>query len=91
MARPRKTDVDGTGVAQARFVVSLPKDLGDQIDVVSQNLAEMLRQQTGVAVELSRAKVIESLVISALRTMNEAQSASDADSNGAAVETAVTE
>lgn len=91
MARSRKTDVDGTGVAQARFVVSLPKELGDQIDVVSQNLAEMLRQQTGVAVELSRAKVIESLVISALRTMNEAQQVSEPDSNGAVAEAVVSE
>lgn len=55
-----------SGDAQGRFVVSLPKELGPVIDKLSTRIGEAVREQTGVAVELNRAQVVQSLVKSAI-------------------------
>jgi hypothetical protein len=71
---PRTTqDQSGDGaisVAQGRFTVALPRDVGDQIDALAVKMAETMRQQYGIGVQLSRAQVVQSLVTSALDAFN---------------------
>jgi hypothetical protein len=50
----------------ARFTVALPRETGEQIDKLAKRMADAMRQQFGVGVELSRAQVVQSLVNSAL-------------------------
>lgn len=53
--------IDASG-AQARFVVSLPASVGDQLDSIAQRLSQTLENETGVAFELSRSQVIQALI-----------------------------
>jgi hypothetical protein len=69
---------DTATVAQGRFVVSLPKDVGEQIDIVAQNLAAAFERETGVAFELSRAQVVQALVRQALAGKDEPSENGDA-------------
>lgn len=67
---------DSTGSAQGRFVVSLPQDMGPQIDAIAVRIGKAVQEQTGVSVDLSRAQVVQSLVKSALdRSESEAPAA----------------
>lgn len=76
MARSNTTDAaESTTAAQARFVVSLPRELGTAIDLLAAMMAEQMRSQFGVGVELSRAQVVTSVVQSALKTFEELQTA----------------
>ena len=60
---PRKAaGTDGTSEAQARFVVSLPAENGEILDRIAARLSSSLKEQTGVAFELSRAQVVQSLI-----------------------------
>lgn len=55
-----------TSNAQGRFVVSLPKDVGTQIDEVGKKITENLQKTTGVGFELTRAQIVQALVRQAL-------------------------
>lgn len=57
---------DTASAAQGRFVVSLPKDIGEQIDRVGAKLAAALQKETGIGFELSRAQIVQALVRQAL-------------------------
>lgn len=57
---------DTASPAQKRFVVSLPLDVGHQIDAVGAKIAASLERETGVAFELSRAQIVQALVRQAL-------------------------
>lgn len=52
--------------AQGRFVVSLPKEVGEQIDKLGAKIATAVTEQTGATVEITRAQVVQGLVKSAL-------------------------
>lgn len=67
-----KGATDTTSVAQGRFTVAIPAEVATQIDQVGHNLAEAVRKQTGVGVELSRAQIVTALVKSALAAQAEA-------------------
>jgi ABC-type phosphate/phosphonate transport system substrate-binding protein len=56
------TATDTTKTAQNRFVVSLPADTRTQIEAIGKNLTKALEEQTGVAIELSPAQIVQSLV-----------------------------
>lgn len=78
MPAAKKSDgTTQTTDAQARFVVSLPRDVGTQIDKLSERMATQMRQQFGVGVELSRAQVVTSVVQSALKTFEELSAEAD--------------
>lgn len=66
MARTAR-NTDTTTDAKARFVVSLPADLGTEIDTVAKQMQDGMSVQLGFAPELSRAQVITGLVKSALK------------------------
>lgn len=68
-----KSSTQSSSTAQNRFVVSLPKEVGEQIDALSKRLADQMRQQHGIGVEMSRAQVVQSLVSSALASLDEAK------------------
>lgn len=53
---------DTTKVAQARFVVSLPAEVGLQIDEVGAKLRAALERETGIGFEMSRAQIVQALV-----------------------------
>lgn len=53
---------DTTSNAQNRFVVSLPAEVGTMIDAVGARISASLESATGVAFELSRAQIVQSLV-----------------------------
>lgn len=57
---------DTASDAQKRFVVSLPAEVGTQVDEVGAKLAKALQAETGIAFELSRAQIIQALVRQAL-------------------------
>lgn len=58
---------DTTTTAKARFVVSLPNEVGEQIDIVGSKIAATLEKETGVAFEMSRAQIVQALVRQALK------------------------
>lgn len=64
-----------SGDAQGRFVVSLPKEMGPQIDAIAERIGKAVQEQTGVAVELNRAQVVQSLVKSAIARSEDEQTA----------------
>lgn len=66
----KKGDTDTSSNAKGRFVVSLPSDVGAQIDQVGEKLAAAVRQETGIAFELSRAQIVQALVRQALTDNN---------------------
>lgn len=70
---------DSTSSAQARFTVALPKDVGAQIDQLATEMAEQMREQFGVGVELSRGQVVTSVVQSALKTFADVKAAKAAE------------
>lgn len=87
MARTSSSGAGGSSSnAQGRFVVSLPKELGDVIDAIGVKLTEALRRDHGVGVELNRAQIVTSLVKSAMAGMEDA--VAGAESNGAGEESA---
>jgi len=65
--------VEATSSASARFVVSLPKEVGIAIDDLSKKLSDQLRRTHGIGVELSRSQVVQSVVQSALKTIEESE------------------
>ncbi len=67
----KKGKTDTASEAQARFVVSLPKEIGELIDKVGENLAQAFEKETGVAFELSRAQIVQALVRQALKDRDE--------------------
>ncbi len=71
--KPTAGGTQSTGAAQGRFTVSIPAELAAAIDKLIENTAETLRQATGVAVELSRPQMVESLIKSALRAQDAAK------------------
>lgn len=73
----KKGATDTTSVAQTRFTVALPKDVGAQIDALSAKMAAQMQSQFGVGVELSRAQVVTSLVTSALTTFEQMEAAAE--------------
>lgn len=64
---------DTASPAQGRFVVSLPKEVGAQIDAVGAKLKAALEKETGIGFELSRAQIVQALVRQALATENGAE------------------
>lgn len=60
-----------TGNSRNRFIVSLPQEVGAQIDGLAARLADQMRKQHGIGVEMSRAQVVQSLVTSALKSLEE--------------------
>lgn len=72
MPRSATQSADGTsGTQSARFTVALPRDVGAQIDALAARMAESMREQYGIGVELSRAQVVTSVVQSALKTFED--------------------
>lgn len=65
-AAAEKASTDTAKTAQNRFVVSLPKDVGEQIDEVGAKISASLQTETGIAFELSRAQIVQALVRQAL-------------------------
>jgi hypothetical protein len=66
-----KATQDGTTeatAAQGRFVVALPREVGDQIDAVASRMAAEMQKRFGVPVQMSRAQVVGALVTGALAT-----------------------
>lgn len=57
---------DTSGNAQGRFVVSLPGDVRTQIDAIGAKLTSTLEKETGVAIELTPAQIVQSLIRQAL-------------------------
>lgn len=57
---------DTSGNAQGRFVVSLPSDVRTQIDAIGAKLTATLEKETGVAIELTPAQIVQSLIRQAL-------------------------
>lgn len=76
-----KVSKDSTSTAQNRFVVSLPKEIGEQIDRVGAKLAAALHKETGIGFELSRAQIVQALVRQALANDSTADD-STADDDG---------
>ena len=64
------TATDTATEAKGRFVVSLPKDVGEQIDAVGSKLKQQLQESTGVGFDLSRAQIVQALVRQALDHKN---------------------
>lgn len=62
-----------TSNAQGRFVVSLPKEVGEQIDNVGEKISAQLKESTGVAFELTRAQIVQALVRQALDSTEAAE------------------
>jgi hypothetical protein len=62
---------DTTTEAKGRFVVSLPKDVGEMIDSVGAKLSEAFMGETGIAFELSRAQIVQALVRQALKAQED--------------------
>lgn len=60
------TATDTATEAKGRFVVSLPKDVGEQIDAVGKKIKQQLLQSTGVGFDMSRAQIVQALVRQAL-------------------------
>jgi len=67
------SDTEATSSASARFVVSLPKEVGTAIDALSARLEEQQRRTFGIGVPLSRAQVVQAVVLSALKTIEESE------------------
>lgn len=65
-----KASTDTSGNSKNRFVVSLPPETRDQITSIGVRLTATLEKETGVAIELSPAQIVQSLVRQAL-TMQE--------------------
>jgi metal-responsive CopG/Arc/MetJ family transcriptional regulator len=59
-----------TTEAQARFVVSLPSEVGKQIDKLAERIADQTRESLGVGISPSRAQVVQALVQDALKRGN---------------------
>lgn len=72
--------VESTGDAQGRFVVSLPKEVGAQIDKLIAKTAERLREEIGVGVEVTRPQMVQSLVQDALASASKREAERNADS-----------
>jgi hypothetical protein len=66
-AQMARAGTDTTSEAQGRFVVSLPKEVGAQIDDVAEKLSRAMEAEAGIAFALSRAQVVQALVRQALR------------------------
>jgi hypothetical protein len=62
---------DTASPANTRFVVSLPKDVGEMIDEVGAKLSEAFMGETGIAFELSRAQIVQALVRQALKAQED--------------------
>lgn len=71
-----ESSTESTSATQTRFTVALPKDVGAQIDALAARMAESMRKQYGIGVELSRAQVVTSVVQSALKTFEDVDSGS---------------
>jgi len=69
------SDTDTARAAQGKVVISLPKEVGLDIDTLGDTLAEAIEQQTGVRFELSRAQVVQSIVKQAIDRMDAAYDA----------------
>lgn len=70
---------DTTGTAQARFVVSLPAEVGVQIDALGAKIAASLERETGVAFELTRAQIVQSLIRQAISDSDEVVAETEAE------------
>jgi hypothetical protein len=70
---------EATSGTQTRFTVALPKEVGAQIDALATKMAEEMRKQFGVGVELSRGQVVTSVVQSALKTFDDIAAAKAAE------------
>lgn len=55
-----------TKEAQNRFVVSLPKEVGAQIDTLAEGIRKETQKTLGVGISPSRAQVVQALVQDAL-------------------------
>lgn len=66
---------DTTTPARERFIVSLPQDVGKMIDQVGVRTTAALERETGIAFELSRAQIVQSLVRQALKVDEEVAAA----------------
>ena len=62
----KKASTDTSSEARNRFVVSLPADIGEMIDTLGAKISDAMLTETGVAFEVSRAQVVQSLVRQAL-------------------------
>lgn len=60
-----------SSVAQGRFTVALPKEVGDKLDVLGKSISDAVFVAAGVRVEISRPQVISSLVETALAVQAE--------------------
>lgn len=69
-----KGSTDTSGNSKNRFVVSLPADVRVQIEAIGERLTEALERETGVAIELSPAQIVQSLVRGALNVQEELDS-----------------
>ena len=67
---PRKASTDSTTEAQNRFVVSLPAENGPILDRIAARVSAELKESTGVAFDLSRAQVVQSLIRQADESAN---------------------
>lgn len=64
-AKQSQSTTDNTSVAQGRFTVQLPAELGKTLDRIGATMSDAVFQVAGVRVEMSRPQVIASLVATA--------------------------
>ena len=74
---PAASSTDTAKPAQGKVIVSLPADTAHDIDTIGLNIAAAVEEQTGVAVELSRAQVIQACVKATLAKQDEIADAAE--------------
>jgi hypothetical protein len=57
-----KGSTDTSSTSGGRFVVSLPAEVRVQVEKIGATISEALEKETGVAIELSPAQIVQSLV-----------------------------
>lgn len=84
-AKTTAGQTDSTSDAQARFVVSLPKDLRDIIVEMGKRVSAKVEAETGVGIDMTPAQVVTAVVKTAHRQQQQADTdAAAASDNGEA-------
>lgn len=68
---------DTATVAQNRVVVSLPKEVGDQLDKLGLQVSAVVERETGVPIDLTRAQVVQAIVKGALDKLDTSDNESE--------------
>lgn len=72
MPAPSKpAEQSSTSVAQSRFTVALPREVGDDIDKLGAKLSDAVFAASGLRIEISRPDVIKAIVKTALAVQTE--------------------